>query len=59
MQSLPVVGALALLCCFLWGSAAPSIKTGYRIFQIASDDVATVLLFAGIRFLLAGILACL
>ena len=57
MQSLPVVGALALLCCFLWGSAAPSIKTGYRIFQIASDDVATVLLFAGIRFLLAGILA--
>ena len=32
-----------------------AIKTGYRLFSIAADDTATVVLFAGIRFFFAGI----
>lgn len=52
----PVITALAFLCCLLWGSATPAIKTGYRLFSISSGDTASQLLFAGIRFTLAGIL---
>lgn len=51
-----VVCLLAMFCCFLWGSAFPSIKIGYRMFAIASDDTAGQVLFAGIRFALAGVL---
>lgn len=46
---------LATLCCFLWGSAFPAIKVGYRLFSIAGDDLASQMLFAGTRFTLAGI----
>lgn len=46
---------LATLSCFLWGSAFPSIKVGYALFSIASADIASQMLFAGVRFLLAGI----
>lgn len=49
----------ALFCNFLWGSATPSIKTGYRVFQILSSDTMSVVFFAGIRFILAGILTIL
>lgn len=55
----PVVLLLAALCCFLWGSATPSIKTGYQLFQIASKDTASIILFAGIRFMIAGLLVLL
>lgn len=51
------IGLLACLCCLLWGSATPAIKIGYEWFGIAADDVASRILFAGIRFTLAGILA--
>ena len=47
---------LALICCFLWGSAYPSIKIGYNIFKIPSFDTSSKLLFAGYRFTIAGIL---
>ena len=47
---------MTFICCFLWGSAFPCIKTGYRLFAIASDDTAGQILFAGIRFTLAGVL---
>ena len=43
----------------LWGSAFPSIKTGYRLFEIASEDSASQILFAGTRFTLAGVLTIL
>ncbi len=59
LTKLPVVWALAALCCLLWGSAFPAIKTGYRLFEIQSSDTANIILFAGIRFLLAGILTIL
>jgi drug/metabolite transporter (DMT)-like permease len=52
----PVVCTLAILCCILWGSATPSIKIGYELFKIASGDTASQILFAGMRFVLAGIL---
>ncbi|MGN0383996.1 MAG: DMT family transporter [Eubacterium sp.] len=52
----PVVCILALICCLLWGSAFSCVKIGYRLWEIASDDTASKILFAGNRFLLAGIL---
>lgn len=46
----------AMICCLLWGSAFPCIKIGYRLFGIMGNDTATQILFAGLRFTLAGIL---
>lgn len=46
---------LALLCCFMWGSAFPCIKVGYRLYQVGAADTASQILFAGIRFTMAGI----
>ncbi len=57
MQKTIAVWLGALLCCALWGSAFPCIKIGYRLFDIASGDVAAQILFAGCRFTLAGVLA--
>lgn len=54
-----VVTLLATFCCLLWGSAFPSIKIGYQLFDIAPNDTATLILFAGIRFFLSGILVIL
>lgn len=54
-----VVCILACFCCILWGSAFPGIKLGYSYFDIPSDAVGSQLLFAGIRFTLAGILTIL
>ena len=51
-----IVCLLALLCCFLWGSAFPCIKIGYQLFEIGDGDTWSQILFAGIRFTLAGIL---
>jgi drug/metabolite transporter (DMT)-like permease len=50
-----VVVSLATLCCLLWGSAYPAIKGGYALLHIAQDDLGGKMLFAGWRFLLAGI----
>jgi drug/metabolite transporter (DMT)-like permease len=50
-----VVVSLATLCCLLWGSAYPAIKGGYALLRIAQDDLGGKMLFAGWRFLLAGI----
>lgn len=51
-----MVAFLACICCVLWGSAIPIIKTGYRYMQIDATDTASQIVFAGIRFTLAGIL---
>ena len=59
MQKTPVVWAGALICCLLWGSAFPCVKIGYRLFAVAADDSAAQILFAGLRFTLAGVLAIL
>lgn len=55
----PVVITFALICCALWGSAFPCIKIGYRMFAIGGNDTASQILFAGIRFLLAGLMVIL
>ncbi len=52
-----VVCLLAMFCCILWGSAFPFIKIGYKLFDIPAADTASQILFAGMRFTLAGILA--
>lgn len=49
----------AVLCCLLWGSAFPCIKLGYQLFSIPSNDTASQILFAGIRFSMAGLLVIL
>mgnify|MGYP000332164767 CR=1 FL=1 len=50
------VALLACVCCILWGSAIPVIKTGYRFLHVDSSDIASQIVFAGVRFTLAGIL---
>lgn len=57
-QCLPAT-VLALFCCFLWGSAFPFIKLGYQYLYISSGDVGSQIVFAGIRFMIAGILVIL
>lgn len=49
------VAAFATLCCLLWGSAVPAVKLGYELFRIAPTDLGSLLLFAGVRFTLAGL----
>lgn len=51
-----VVCLLAVICCFLWGSAIPSIKVGYELFGIPSDATGSQIVFAGYRFALAGLM---
>lgn len=48
---------LLLAClgaCLLWGSAFPCVKIGYALFGIDSADVASIIAFAGARFLISG-----
>jgi len=42
--------------CLLWGSAFPAIKIGNGLFGVSSGDVASQLVFAGVRFFLAGLM---
>ncbi len=52
------VTVVALFCCALWGSATPFIKMGYEL-MLPDKDVASTILFAGIRFAFAGALTVL
>lgn len=54
-----VAYAGATLCCLLWGSSYPAIKSGYELFAIATDDIPSKIVFAGYRFLFAGVLLLL
>lgn len=49
----------ALICCVLWGSAFPCIKLGYQWMNIESSATKTQILYAGIRFTLAGMMVIL
>ena len=46
--------ALAMASCLLWGSAFPCTKIGNVLFGIASSATSSQLLFAGVRFFVAG-----
>ena len=54
-----IVCLLACICCALWGSAFPCVKIGYTLFSVNTQHVPSIILFAGTRFFLAGILAIL
>jgi drug/metabolite transporter (DMT)-like permease len=56
LQNTFMLVVTALFCNLLWGTAIPAIKIGYQLFQIPSSDTASQILFAGIRFTLAGLL---
>ena len=43
----------------MWGSAYPAIKNGYALLLIAPNDIPGKMLFAGYRFLVAGMLLLL
>jgi len=51
-----VIYIFATICCLLWGSAFPAVKSGYEVFNIASEDIPSKLVFAGYRFFLAGLI---
>lgn len=54
-----VVCAVAIFCCILWGSAFPAIKLGYGWWHIGENDIGAQIVFAGLRFAIAGLLTLL
>ncbi len=48
-----VIGAI--MCCLLWGSAFPCVKLGYSLFAVDTSHTPSLMLFAGLRFTLAGV----
>lgn len=46
----------AIICTALWGTAFPGVKLGYEWFNIGSGDTGSKLMFAGVRFALAGLI---
>ena len=49
---------LSLLVMALWGSLFPMVKIGYTAFEINGSDIPSILMFAGTRFALCGIIIC-
>lgn len=47
---------IAIICTLLWGSAFPVLKLSNTELQIAADDPIAQIVFAGMRFLLAGLI---
>lgn len=56
LQKTPVAALLALFCSALWGSAFPCVKIGYDLFGIDKASTPSIILFAGVRFFIAGIM---
>ena len=46
----------AVIVSILWGTLYPMIKIGYKVFEIDNTAVSSILLFAGVRFLISGII---
>lgn len=46
----------AVIATALWGSAIPAIKIGYDLFGITDSSAYTKFVFAGIRFVIAGVI---
>lgn len=51
-----IVICIAIFCSVLWGSAFPVLKVSYVEFQMDPDDIIAKIVFAGYRFLLAGVI---
>jgi drug/metabolite transporter (DMT)-like permease len=56
LQQKYIVVLIALFCAILWGSAFPVLKISYGELRIAPDDQAAIIVLAGMRFFLAGLL---
>lgn len=54
-----IVISIAVFCSILWGSAFPVLKVSYTEMQMAAEDTIAKIVFAGIRFLMAGLLLLL
>ena len=52
----PALCVFALFCCALWGSAYTVVKVGANLFEVIQLHAPSMILFAGIRFFIAGIL---
>ena len=48
--------SLSLLVMALWGSLFPFIKIGYSAFSIDSSNIPSILMFAGTRFVVCGLI---
>ena len=46
----------AMIVCAFWGSLYPCVNPGYALFGVDSAHVPSVMLFAGMRFLVCGII---
>ncbi|ASK61116.1 EamA family transporter [Virgibacillus phasianinus] len=47
---------IAIFCSLLWGSAFPVLKVSYTELQMVPEDTIAKIVFAGLRFLLAGLI---
>lgn len=47
---------IALFCAALWGSAFPVLKVSYEELGIVAGDRSAIIVLAGMRFFLAGVL---
>ena len=47
---------IAIFCSILWGSAFPVLKVSYEELQMVPEDTIAKVVFAGMRFLLAGVI---
>jgi drug/metabolite transporter (DMT)-like permease len=48
--------SIAIFCSILWGSAFPVLKVSYEELQMVPEDIIAKVVFAGMRFLLAGVI---
>ena len=51
-----LVVLLAVFCCILWGSITPVVKVSYEFFRISTGDIPALTVFAGIRYILCGLI---
>lgn len=51
-----VMVCIAIFCSILWGTAFPVLKVSYIELQMATEDTVAKIVFAGMRFLMAGLL---
>ena len=51
--------AMSLLVMALWGSLYPCVKVGYAAFAINGKSVPDILMFAGMRFVISGLIVSL
>lgn len=49
---------LPLITMLLWGSLFPCIKIGYAVFKIDTENIADILMFASLRFIVCGAVVC-